>query len=132
MPEQIKELEQFLNKSWKEMLGKELAIDAWLNSEEENILLLSPNMVENNKIQYPFNPIGMCVFYKDARCSIYPVRPYECAVPDHNTKPFNGHKEIAMEWKDISLLQDYKDKIVFDNFSLGEMFEMLMKGFYND
>ena len=64
VPEQVPEIEDFFGKKINELLGKELAIDWGTDIEmKENILLLAPNIVGNESIQYPPVPEGKCVFF---------------------------------------------------------------------
>ena len=116
VPEQVPEIEAYFAKKLSDFLGKELAID-WGNDMDmrENILLLAPNIEGNQSIQYPANPRGKCVFFKEGRCAIYSIRPYECGVANHmdgEEKDFLRHVAIASQWKHSTLLDDYKAKIV--------------------
>ena len=47
-----------------------------------------------------------CIFLKDGRCTIYPVRPFECAIVNHNSKPIkNIRKLISREWRNDHLIE---------------------------
>jgi len=48
-----------------------------------------------------------CIFLRDDKCSIYPVRPFECEVTWHNNDDSirNVRKLIAAEWKKNKLLE---------------------------
>jgi Fe-S-cluster containining protein len=116
IPEQVPAIEIYFGKKISELLGKELAIDWGTDMEmKENILLLAPNIENNQSIQYPANPRGKCVFLVEGKCSIYAVRPYECGVASHSDteeKDILRHIEIAAKWKNCKILEDYKAKII--------------------
>ena len=51
--------------------------------------------------EYPANPRGQCMFYKNGLCSIHEVKPFECkeyicGSDIEDVK--NRHKSVAMEW----------------------------------
>jgi len=51
-----------------------------------------------------------CVFLKEGRCMIYPVRPFECAVVLHGKKnPKDIRELIAKEWEGSSLISDLNE-----------------------
>ena len=49
-----------------------------------------------------------CIFLRGDKCSIYPVRPFECKVTWHESGDsiFNIRKLIAKEWKRSKLLEE--------------------------
>lgn len=116
IPEQVPEIETYFGRKIAELLGKELAIDWGTDIEmKDNILLLAPNIKDNQSIQYPANPRGECIFLKEGKCSIYSIRPYECGVASHSDeaeKDILRHIEIATKWKNTKILEDYKEKII--------------------
>lgn len=120
LPEQVEDLCAFIGKSLEEMLGNECVIDYWCG-DEENILVLSPNIVGNDDIVAPFNPHGMCVFYCEGKCTIYPTRPFECQVSLHktNTKRVGQevHASIASLWGDAHFLDVFDVDIPQPSFS---------------
>jgi Fe-S-cluster containining protein len=114
MPDQIKDLLNHFSvtKNLDKMLGKQLAIDWWQATfTEEDILILAPNIVGNDSIQYPANPKGKCVFYKNKLCKIYKFRPYECSEYFHDEPLTNTHEKIARAWSKSKILSKYKKQI---------------------
>lgn len=127
-PEQIKSLLKYFKvKTIKGLLGKnKLAID-WWNDSPKDVLVLAPNLEENDDIQYPKNPQGECVFFKKGKCSIYKIRPFECREYIHTDKQNKlelRHKAVMKTWKESTLLDKYQDKVccpdmnIFDPFNI--------------
>ena len=50
-----------------------------------------------------------CIFLKDNRCTIYPVRPFECAVASHGNSQ-NRRELISREWCDDRLVETLLNK----------------------
>lgn len=53
--------------------------------------------------EYPFNPNGQCIFYKDEKCSIHAAKPFECKRYDHNLNEDKEetrivHRAVAEAW----------------------------------
>jgi Fe-S-cluster containining protein len=126
VPEQIPEIEEFFGKKIPELLGKELAIDWGTEIEmKEHILLLAPNLEKNASIQYPAVPNGTCVFFKEGKCTIYPIRPYECGVAVHTDSTdvdLLRHIEIATRWKHNPTLAGYRETIICHQPSFADLF----------
>jgi len=53
-----------------------------------------------------------CIFLKDDRCTIYPVRPFECAIASHNKIPTikNVRELISREWRNDHLIETLLNK----------------------
>ena len=116
LPQQIPMLKKRFNvEEIRDMLGEnKLAID-WWNDDHEDILILAPNIIGNTDIQYPRDPRAACIFFKNDRCSIYNVRPFECAVYFHDQEDkqiHERHKYVAMEWRKSDLLKEFSDSVV--------------------
>jgi Fe-S-cluster containining protein len=103
IPIQIPELLKYFKvKTIKGLIeiGK-FAIDFWAG-DEEDILILAPNIKNNPSEMYPYDPTGKCVFLKNDRCKIYNIRPYECAVMIHGVGQnimHRRHKQVMNLWK---------------------------------
>lgn len=116
LPWQVKDLlKHFGVKNIREMLGEnQLAIDWWNGWCEDDILILAPNIKSNMNIQYPKSPSGKCVFFEHGKCTIYEIRPFECAdglCMDSEDKCQKRHEYIAKQWKKTKILEDFKDEI---------------------
>jgi Fe-S-cluster containining protein len=99
------------------------AIDWWCG-DDQNILILAPNIVGNGSIQFPFNPKGECIFYKEGRCAIHPVKPFECSRTDHNMtheEADEQHKWIAEQWENSDILSFYNDKVDTESYGLNDL-----------
>ena len=89
--------------SEKEIFESRLSVD-WFygNGFDDNVFLLAP--ATNRSIpgsEYPYNPKGRCVFYKDDLCEIHPVKPHECRMFVHSNpsdEVQKRHEEVARSW----------------------------------
>lgn len=132
LPEQMESLFAFFKISSLDNLleGGKLAID-WWNDDNGDILVLAPNIIGNDEIQYPNNPKGECVFYKNGKCQIYDIRPFECAMylHDQDERKINKrHEMVAMQWKQLNILDKYEDEVETGGYSIFD--EMGMSGFF--
>lgn len=129
LPEQVKELlNYFKAQTIDEILGgKKIAID-WFegDGDTEDILVLAPNIVNNDSIQYPNNPNGVCIFYEHGKCSIHEIKPYECAKLMHDEGVEGRHEEVAKAWSKTKMLDGFKDKIVIGSWGI---MDDLMSGY---
>ena len=85
-PDQILPVADYLNISVKQLFDKYLCID-WFQREDDDrdIFALVPVKVGATPGEYnTFNPIGTCIFLKDDKCIIHPVKPIECAHAHHD------------------------------------------------
>jgi len=75
LPHQVEDLLKYFQvDNIRDLLEtSQFAID-WWEGDDDNILVLAPNIIDNDDIQYPANPHGRCVFYKNNKCSIYEIR----------------------------------------------------------
>ena len=93
----------------KQFFDENLAVDYYLASESkglaEDLFLLSPATIEiETGTEFPYEPRGTCVFFKNGQCDIHAVKPYECKVAFHgNGKPDKKdkdvHREVAKSWR---------------------------------
>lgn len=52
--------------------------------------------------EYPSNPSGQCVFYRDGLCAIHPVKPFECRTFLHGQsreKTTARHERVGRTWR---------------------------------
>lgn len=100
LPEEITNVSNFLNITEQELFDNFLAVDYYLG--DNTIFVLSPSTKTNiTGEEFPYDPIGECIFYKDGLCSIHSVKPHECKFYDHtksNKKSNKKHLEIAEQW----------------------------------
>lgn len=100
LPGQISKLANFLKMSNKEIFNKFLGVDWYVG--DSSIFVLAPAITDMSAgTEYPAKPFGRCVFFKDNKCSIYPVRPYECIAYIHDDSAEairQRHSKIANFW----------------------------------
>ena len=103
LPGEIEEVAKFLGLTLQQLFDQKLGIDWWVSGEEwceeDDVFILAPatkNMTPGE--EYPYNPKGECVFYKNELCEIHPVKPYECAMAYHTDTKVNEHEKIARAW----------------------------------
>ncbi|MBA7643226.1 hypothetical protein ES703_50945 [subsurface metagenome] len=132
-PKEIPLLAEFLELPIVKVFEKYLIADFWIG-DEKNIYVLSPvkdldhsELPEHEliTIQKEHNELlgrdrdkagkraswgyafiyAPCIFLKDDRCTIYPVRPFECAIANHNETPKNIRELISREWHNNHLIE---------------------------
>ena len=120
-------LNHFNAKSIRELLPHGFAIDWWQDSPKD-ILVLAPNITGNLGIQYPGNPQGTCVFFKDEKCAIHKIKPFECSelICGDGDKVPDRHEEVAKQWKGVHTLDDITGDVWTEGFSL---FDSLLGGY---
>ena len=48
---------------------------------------------------FPESGKGICGFFKDGRCTIHAVKPFECKLNLHSKSALDGaHREVADSW----------------------------------
>lgn len=99
-PGEVEKVAEYLKMTVQELFEKYLGVDWWVNlNDSGDVFLLSPATVDMTPGQeFPRNPRGTCVFLKDDRCTIHPVKPYECRIAHHSRKSMAYHKVIAEAW----------------------------------
>ena len=107
-PGEAEKVADFLGISLKQLFDSYLAVD-FIRNNDQVIFLLSPNVTTNKPGQvWPFYPAGQCVFFKNGKCTIHPVAPYECQAY-HHTEKFveiqKRHLNMPTYW------QDHQDQI---------------------
>lgn len=104
----------YLNISIKELFDKYLLVD-WHETQDSkgnlhDYFLLSPCVTTQKPGgQFPFDPRGQCVFFKDGLCSIHAVAPFECQKLDHTTDrnvSINNHLTAARSWDNADAQRD--------------------------
>jgi len=102
-PGEVEAVAEYLGLTLPELFASKLAVDWWVGGGKDysDIYTLSPALIgEHAGIEFPGDPRGQCVFFKDGRCEIHPVKPFECAesLPCDDSDGRNLHKEAADAW----------------------------------
>lgn len=102
-PGEAERVAEYLGITLPELFASKLAVDWWCGDgiDGGDIYVLSPALIgEDAGTEFPGDPEGQCVFFKEGRCSIHPVKPYECAeaLPCSSDRGRNYHKEAADAW----------------------------------
>lgn len=98
-PEEVEIAAKFMGLDVKTFFNKYLAVDWWENGND--IFILAPAIIGYEGKMYPAEPRGKCIFFKDEKCIIHSVHPYECKEYTHNCKNIeiqNRHKEVSKLW----------------------------------
>ena len=108
MPGEAEKVAEYLETTLPDFFKKYLGVNWWCG--EEDIFLLAPATTRITPgTEYPANPKGQCIFFKDVLCQIHPVKPFECAQSSHDDSSKvvdTRHYDIALAW------QDYHQQIV--------------------
>jgi Fe-S-cluster containining protein len=107
LPGEAERAAEFMGLAPPEFFGRYLAVDWWEADDRlGQTFVLSPAIAgEETGTEFPGNPGGTCVFYKDDRCQIHEVKPHECrdlwcgdrsARPIHldTAKAWSGHQDV--------------------------------------
>lgn len=110
LPGEVEETAEYLSISLQELFDKKLGVDWWMGKEEGDTFLLAPALTTMSPgSEYPGDPRGACIFYKDEKCEIHPAKPFECAMYRCDTgrdEVKERHKSTGDAWK------DHQDQIV--------------------
>jgi len=81
-PGEPEKVAEYLNIPLKELFDTKLMVDWW--ESDEDVFIIAP-AVKGGNIggEYPGNPQGECIFFKDGLCSIHEVKPFECGAYLH-------------------------------------------------
>jgi Fe-S-cluster containining protein len=111
VPGEAEKVADYLQISLKKLFKTKLAVDFYSKGKE--VFVLSPVVVDNNPgKEFPFDPRGQCVFYKDGKCEIHPVKPHECREWDHKMSDISSkklHENVSKSWEEH---QDQIEKLL--------------------
>lgn len=98
LPGEIERVVEYLGISLEDLFKTKLAVDWWVGFP--NIFVLSPAIIgENAGEEFPTNPLGVCLFFKDGLCKIHPVKPFECQNMIHSEQSRNMHELVGKAWE---------------------------------
>ena len=106
-PDEIEPLAKQMKLTVKELFDEHLTVDFWCGSEStnwEDVFVLAPRTHNQNGGEImPFNPLGVCHWFKDGKCEVHKKgKPAECAFADH-TRSNEATKEhrhkIVQAWQ---------------------------------
>lgn len=104
LPGEAERVAEYLSVSLPDLFATKLGVDWWEADErhDTDIYVLSPAITSMPAGDtFPSNPNGRCVFYQDGRCSIHPVKPYECRAFIHDQshdETTKRHEGVADAW----------------------------------
>lgn len=128
-PGEVEKASKHLRMTLEDFFRKYLSVDWWFADKDpvfkKHVFVLSPAIVENEAGKvFPYeNRFGKCVFFKNGKCQIHAVKPFECKEVYHGTSEDEGdtlHLSVAKEWnkkqKQIVDLLGEKPKIPDEGF----------------
>jgi Fe-S-cluster containining protein len=96
LPGEVEKAADFLGLPLQEFFDRFLSVDWWQG--DPAIFLLSPAVVGAMPGEmFPADPHGQCVFYRDGKCDIHPVKPHECRAAWHGGNT-GLHEATARGW----------------------------------
>ena len=102
MPGEAERAAGFLGLPLEDFFRQYLAVDWWEADHriDDTTFVLSPAIKgEDAGTEFPGEPRGTCVFYKDERCQIHPVKPAECgALWCGDRSRSTVHLDTALAW----------------------------------
>lgn len=107
MPGEAEKVAEYLSLPFNEFFKQYLGVNWWVSGpDEDDIFILAPAIISMTPGQeYPFDPQGQCIFFKNNLCEIHTVKPYECKHYIHTTKKsdLTMYKKIANAWKNHNI-----------------------------
>lgn len=105
LPGEVERVAAYLGKPLAQLFQEDLAIDwLWSRVHQQYCYVLAPRLQQaEGGREYPAEPGGTCVFLKEGRCTIHPVKPSECAQMLHTDSMEAKSARrwaIAYAWKD--------------------------------
>lgn len=105
IPGEIEKIATFLNLSLENLFLNFISIDYWVADRIffDDIFVLSPSTIDviPGNIFPTDNRYGKCIFLKEEKCLIHPVKPYECKMVYHDTSKADEYKlhiKVAEMW----------------------------------
>ncbi len=97
-PGEPEKVAEYLGITLKELFDTKLMVDWW--ESDEDVFIIAPAIKDGDiGEEYPANPQGECVFFKDGLCSIHAVKPFECKSYMHtDTDAAKRHEEVKDSW----------------------------------
>jgi Fe-S-cluster containining protein len=75
---------EFMGLTLKDFFDKHLVVNYYGHRGTKDVYTLTPVIIGHPAGgMAPFNPLGVCGFYKDGKCSIHSVKPFECRETIH-------------------------------------------------
>lgn len=97
LPGEAEQVSIYLKISLEDLFKTRLAVDWWVSGSD--IFVLSPAIINGDVgEEFPSNPRGICIFFKQDLCEIHPVKPFECREMVHDEKLNKRHKGVANTW----------------------------------
>jgi Fe-S-cluster containining protein len=110
-PGEVEKVADFLQISLNRLFKEKLAVDFLYRSDDGNspVFVLSPATTSGDPgKEFPFDPRGQCVFYKDGKCEIHPVKPHDCRAYDHTQ---TGDQSLPTHYETGDSWSDHQDQI---------------------
>ena len=104
MPGEAEKAAEHLGVSLKELFDNSLSVDWWEKDAEldHDVFVLSPAVWGGSPgEEFDADPKGVCVFFKEGRCSIHEVKPFECRQLLHTDSPemvSARHRSVRDAW----------------------------------
>ncbi len=83
----------------QQLFDEKLSVNWWVEDDEcKESFVLSPAIVGSPAgEEFPGNPHGTCIFFRDGRCAVHTLgKPHECAALTHDGKAI--HADVARAW----------------------------------
>lgn len=102
-PGEVEKVADYLGIPLPQLFKDALAVDWWEADEDfPETFVLAPAMTgEEAGSEYPGDPHGACVFLVEGRCSIHPVKPFECRSYHHDDRQAamdERRQSVVKEW----------------------------------
>jgi len=105
LPDEVRAAADYLGLTLQQFFVRYLVVDWWKEDAVE-IPLLSPGKPDEHgqiaSVEFT-HTFAECIFLKEGRCSIHPVKPHECKAAHHSRMGkrvgnVNHHHQVARAW----------------------------------
>lgn len=100
LPSEVEPAAQALGLDTAEFFRRHCTVDYWLSGRP--VFVIRPRRQDEAGGQLSgVNPRGTCASYRDSRCMIHAVKPYECSRAFHvsDANDIDMHVQVAAAWR---------------------------------
>lgn len=102
-PGEVEKAAALLKMDPQDFFDKFISVDWFENDGKGPTYTLSPATVNCEPgTEYPFDPLGTCVFFQEGLCLIHAAKPAECSTYDHsrtNDQSYAFRDTLVEAWK---------------------------------
>lgn len=109
LPGEAEKAAEHMGLSLKEFFDKFLVVNWWVGIPDDTYVLSPATVNSSPGREANADPSGRCIFFKEGKCSIHAVKPFECREYIHSQQGneiYERHEQVAMAW------EEHQDQII--------------------